>query len=120
MEAAGARLVEAVQPGDVIHHLYTRTVRSYQTADLLHTALRAALGEQTEMHEPRREWAIRNPDLFLCGHRVEMVSTPEAMAHQIRESGITPEDVDRVEFFHSFFRAPDRIRYCLEHAGAPG
>jgi broad specificity phosphatase PhoE len=49
-----------------------------------------------------------------------MVSTPEAMAQQIADAGVTAQDVDRVEFFHSFFRSPDRIEYWLRHPSPPG
>jgi len=120
VRAAGRLLLEEIRPGEEIHFLTTPTLRSRETADTLHATLRENPVAGVELLEPRRERAIRNPDLFLAGHRVEMVSTPEAMAHQIHEHGVTAEDVDRVEFFHSFFRSPDRIGYWLGHPSPPG
>ena len=120
IRAAGRLLREQVRPGEEVHFLTTPTLRSRETAETLLATLREHPVTDVELVEPRKEWAIRNPDLFLAGHRVEMVSTPEAMAHQLADHGVTAEDVDRVEFFHSFFRSPDRIGYWLRHPSPPG
>ncbi len=78
------------------------------------------IGYASDSTAPRAEWAIRNPDLFLAGRRVEMMSTPEAVAAQIPEAGLAGADVDAVAFFYDFFRSPDRIGYWLGHPDPPG
>ena len=120
VRAAGRLLQQELRAGEEIHFLTTPTRRSRETAETLLGTLRDSCLAEVELLEPRGEWAIRNPDLFLAGRRVEMVSTAEAMADQVAGSGVTAADVERVEFFHSFFRSPDRIGYWLRHESPPG
>jgi broad specificity phosphatase PhoE len=120
IRAAGLRLAQEVRPEEEIHFLCTTTTRTRETADTLYASLKENLGPNAPLRAPREEWALRNPDLFLAGYRVEMVSTPEAMALQIPESGLTPAQVDAVAFFKAFFRSPDRIGYWLNHSDPPG
>jgi broad specificity phosphatase PhoE len=63
-------------------------------------------------------FALRNPDLYLAGVRVDMVSSPEAFAEQV--PGLTPDDVLAVPFFAGWFSAPDRIEWWLRHPSPPG
>lgn len=120
VEAAGHGLIDLLQPGERIHLLCTAAARSRETADTLYATINDEIDSDIDLRGPREEWAIRNPDLFLAGHRVEMVSIPEAMARQIPDSGLTPEEVDAAAFFHGFFRSPDRIGYWLNHPDPPG
>jgi broad specificity phosphatase PhoE len=120
IEAAGLRLARSVTPGEVIHFLTTPTLRSRQTVDTLRATLQRALGSTVEMREPREEWAIRNPDLFLAGRRVEMVSSAAAMAEQLPDAGLSPDDVEQIPFYHEFFRSPERIELWLRHSNPPG
>ncbi|MEZ4699956.1 MAG: histidine phosphatase family protein [Rhodothermales bacterium] len=118
--AAGRGLAVGLRRDEDVHFLTTPTRRTKETADVLRASMRAAHGEGAGFLEPREEWAIRNPDLFLAGRRVEMVSTPEAMAGQIPETGIDAAGVDAVAFFHAFFRSPDRIGYWMAQPDPPG
>jgi hypothetical protein len=67
---------------------------------------------------PEVAFALRNPDLYLAGGRVDMVSSPEAFAEQV--PWLAPDDVLRVPFFAGFLTAPDRITYWLRCSGPPG
>ncbi len=67
---------------------------------------------------PRVAFALRNPDLYLAGTRVNMVSSAEALAEQVE--GYSPADIDRVGFFDEFFASADRIGWWLNHESPPG
>lgn len=67
---------------------------------------------------PRVAFALRNPDLYLAGTRVNMVSSAEALAEQVQ--GLSADDVARVDFFPEFFAAPDRIGWWMAHDSPPG
>ena len=63
-------------------------------------------------------FALRNPDIYLAGARVDMVSSPQAFADQV--PGLSADDVLAVEFFSGWFAAPDRIEWWLRHPAPPG
>lgn len=86
------------------------TRRTVQTARLLADALDAA--------EPVETFALRNPDLYLAGDRVDLVSTPDAFAAQV--PGLAAADVLAVPFFSDLLGAPDRIGWWLHHPDPPG
>ena len=67
---------------------------------------------------PNVAFALRNPDLYLAGVRVNMVSSAGALAEQV--DGLSAEDVDSLEFFPTFFDSPDRIGWWLAHPSPPG
>ena len=67
---------------------------------------------------PEIAFALRNPDLYLAGARVNMVSSADALADQIE--GLSPEDVVSLEFFPEFIESPDRIGWWLAHQSPPG
>jgi broad specificity phosphatase PhoE len=67
---------------------------------------------------PHVAFALRNPDLYLAGSRVDMVSSLEAFAAQV--DGISPEDVASLDFFPEFISSPDRIGWWLRHESPPG
>lgn len=67
---------------------------------------------------PRVAFALRNPDLYLAGTRVDMVSSAEALASQV--DGYVAADVEDVGFFPEFFASPDRIGWWLSHESPPG
>jgi broad specificity phosphatase PhoE len=67
---------------------------------------------------PRITDALRNPDLFLAGTRVEMVSSAEAFAEQV--PGLSQGDVLATPFFQNFLSAPDRIAAWLYEPAPPG
>jgi broad specificity phosphatase PhoE len=67
---------------------------------------------------PKVAFALRNPDLYLAGVRVNMVSSADALAEQVE--GLSAEDVASLEFFPTFFDSPDRIGWWLAHLSPPG
>jgi broad specificity phosphatase PhoE len=67
---------------------------------------------------PNVAFALRNPDLYVAGVRVNMVSSADALAEQV--DGLSAEDVASLEFFPTFFDSPDRIGWWLAHPSPPG
>lgn len=67
---------------------------------------------------PDVAFALRNPDLYLAGVRVDMVSSAEAFAAQV--PGLSVDHVLAVPFFSGWFSAPDRIEWWLRHPSPPG
>ena len=112
-EDAGRRLAGR-QLGDV-QLLSGETRRARDTAALLGKGLAADGGS---VSEPEVAFALRNPDLYLAGTRVDMVSSPDAYAAQV--PGLTPDEVLAVPFFSGWFTAPDRIGFWLHHETPPG
>jgi len=94
--------------------LATRTSRSRQTAE----ALRAAIAPDTP--EVTAAWGLRNPDLYLAGNRIEMMSTAEAIAAQTQAPEVSAEIVGSHPFFRGFLSTRDRIGYWLTHQAPPG
>jgi broad specificity phosphatase PhoE len=91
------------------------TRRASETAEGVRDGL-AASGEV--VYGPDVAFALRNPDLYLAGARVDMVSSAEAFADQV--PWLTAADVLAAPFFASFLTAPDRIEYWLRSSCAPG
>ena len=67
---------------------------------------------------PDVAFALRNPDLYVAGVRVNMVSSADALAGQV--DGLSPEEVASLGFFPEFFASPDRIGWWLRHDAPPG
>ena len=63
-------------------------------------------------------FALRNPDLYLAGVRVDMVSSEAAFAAQI--PGFTEADVAKVGFFADWLTVPDRVGWWVRHPAPPG
>jgi broad specificity phosphatase PhoE len=91
------------------------TLRARQTGAAIATGARAA-GAAVE--EPRVAFALRNPDLYVAGERVDMVSSAAALAEQV--PGMTVDEAAAVPFFAEFFDHPDRIGWWLRLADPPG
>jgi broad specificity phosphatase PhoE len=114
-EDAGRRL--AAQGLGRVRLLSGSTQRTRETAGLVREGLLAA-GHAAEVTGPEVAFALRNPDVYLAGVRVDMVSSPEAFAEQV--PGLTVDDVLAVPFFAGWFDAPDRIEWWLRHPSPPG
>lgn len=112
--ANAGRAIAASSDGPVLV-LSGSTLRARQTAQAFADHAREAGARVTG---PRECGTLRNPDLFLTGVRVDMVSTLEAFAAQV--PGLTEEDVAGTEFFAGFVAAPDRIGWWLRHPDPPG
>lgn len=96
--------------------LSSTTLRARQTASLLADAARPS--SRLVVEQPRVAFGLRNPDLYLAGERVDMVSSPDALAAQV--PALTPDECAAHPFFAGFLRAPDRIGWWLRHPAPPG
>ena len=98
-----------------IRVLTGETLRTRQTGAAIATGARAA-GATAD--EPRVAFALRNPDLYVAGERVNMVSSAAALAEQV--PGMTEDEAAVVPFFAKFFSHPDRIGWWLRLGDVPG
>ena len=97
------------------------TVLSGETRRAIDTAAHLARGiidAGGVVMGPKVAFALRNPDLYLAGVRVNMVSSPDSLAEQVE--GLSAEDVASLGFFPTFFDSPDRIGWWLAHHSPPG
>ncbi|HEU4898685.1 MAG TPA: phosphoglycerate mutase family protein [Actinomycetota bacterium] len=111
-ETVGRRLAATA---DRIRVLTGETLRTRQTGAAIATGASAA---GAAVDEPRVAFALRNPDLYVAGERVDMVSSPAALAEQV--PGLTVDEAAAVPFFAAFFEQPDRIGWWLRLADVPG
>jgi broad specificity phosphatase PhoE len=114
-EEAGRRLA-GLRLGTV-RMLSGSTRRAQETAQLVRDGL-AAADPAAAVTGPEVAFGLRNPDLYLAGTRVDMVSSPEAFADQV--PGLRADDVLALPFFAGWFSAPDRIEWWLRHPSPPG
>jgi broad specificity phosphatase PhoE len=101
-------------PGPV-RVLCGETRRARDTADHLAKGL---AGVGALVTGPDVAFALRNPDLYVAGTRVNMVSSPDALAEQVDR--LSAPDVASLSFFPEFFDSPDRIGWWLTHNSPPG
>lgn len=119
IDRAGSFVAAHTPDGETVLLLATKTVRSHDTAKRLGEVIKAQNPALT-IEGVHDEYAVRNPDLYLAGHRVEMVSNGNAMSRQLPEDTISGDAIEKLPFFGDFFRAPDRIGYWLFHDNPPG
>ncbi len=98
---------------DVAAVLYGGTRRTRETA----AGLIEGLG-QKRATEPLDSFALRNPDLYLGGDRVTMVSSAEAFAQQTFEMGAA--EVASAPFFGEWLEHPERVGFWVSHPSPPG
>jgi len=67
---------------------------------------------------PTDAFALRNPDMYVAGTRVNMVSSAAFLAEQV--AGMTLAQVNANEWWTGFFHAPDRIGWWLTQDDPPG
>lgn len=91
------------------------TRRAIDTATHLATGIVDAGGSVVG---PDVAFALRNPDLYLAGTRVNMVSSVDAFAEQVE--GVSARDVGALDFFPEFIASPDRIGWWLTLDSPPG
>jgi len=97
------------------------TVLSGETSRAIQTAAHVARGiEQAggTVLGPDQAHALRNPDLYLGGMRVNMVSSHEALADQV--GWLQADDVANLDFFPQFIQEKDRVGWWLGHESPPG
>ena len=114
-EEAGTRLAAAGL--GAVSLLSGATRRAQETAQGVQAGLTAG-APTAVVSPPEVAFALRNPDVYLGGHRVDMVSSAEAFADQVH--GMTPDAVLGVPFFRGFLTAADRIEYWVRNAAPPG
>jgi broad specificity phosphatase PhoE len=111
-EQAGRRLSASA---DRIRVLTGDTLRARQTGDAIATGARHG---GAVVDGPRVAFALRNPDMYVAGDRVNMVSSAAALAEQV--PGFTEREAAAVPFFATFFDHPDRVGWWLRLADVPG
>jgi broad specificity phosphatase PhoE len=89
-----------------------------RTRDTAAAVARGAREAGAEVVEDGVAFALRNPDLYLAGVRVDMVSNEAAFAVQV--PGFTEADVAKVAFFREWLAAPDRVGWWVRHPAPPG
>lgn len=114
-ERAGAAL--AATPLGRCLLLTSTSRRAAETATLLAQGIRSVDPAAT-LTGPSTSWGLRNPDLYLGGQRVEMVSGVADFTAQV--PGLADADVRSVDFYARFLEAPDRIGHWLHHHSPPG
>lgn len=98
-----------------IRVLTGETLRTRQTAQAI-AAGASEIGAAVD--GPHVAFALRNPDLYVAGQRVDMVSSFAAVAEQLE--GIDEASAAEVPFFRGFIPARDRIGWWLEQDDPPG
>lgn len=97
------------------HVLTGGTLRTRQTAEAVAGGARS---EGANVEGPRVAFALRNPDIYVAGERVDMVSSAAALAQQV--PGMTEDQAATNPFFAEFFDHPDRIGWWLRLSAVPG
>ena len=118
----GRALAGDLSPGETVHFMHAPTLRTRQTAEEIRASVAEASAPETgvDLREVREQWAIRNPDLFVAGQRVEMVSSAEALSEQLRTPPVAPKALRGHPFFREFWATPDRIGLWVGHPDPPG
>ena len=118
----GRALAGDISPGEVVHFMHAPTVRTRQTVEEVRASMEEALGSDigAELLEVSEQWAIRNPDIFVAGQRVELVSSVEALTEQLSAPPVDPGTLANHPFFSAFLTSSDRIGYWVEHPDPPG
>lgn len=119
---AGRRLSQLLVPGEIVSILYAPTRRTRETAIGLHRSIAATVTStaQFSLLEPQMHMALRNPDLYVAGNRVEMVSNAEALAEQLPTSDVSIEQLSQLPFWQAFWSHQDRIGYWVNLHNPPG
>ena len=118
----GRMVAEGLSAGEIVHFMHAPTLRTRQTAEEIRASMDEALGPggDAKLLEVSEQWAIRNPDLYVAGQRVEMVSSADALAEQLSVPPVGAKALSAHPFFRGFWASPDRIGYWVEHPDPPG
>jgi broad specificity phosphatase PhoE len=119
---AGRELARQLGSDEVVHFLHTGTLRARQTAYALREGTMETIAPdgKSRVLSPRESFGIRNPDIYVAGERVEMVSSPAALAERLAGAGMTEADCLKVDFFARFWSHPDRIGSWVADSHPPG
>lgn len=110
----GQRLA-ARADGGTIRIINGTTRRTRETAEAVARGARKA---GARVLDEEVAFALRNPDLYLAGTRVEMVSSEAAFAVQV--PGLDVADVAAVPFYRDWLSAEDRVGWWVRHENPPG
>jgi hypothetical protein len=115
-EAAGERLATVLESGAAVEFLHAPTRRALETAEAIRRGVGRAVPSNAGIRvaNPRSEHAIRNPDLYVAGIRVEMVTSIQALSAQLPPGLLTTDAVAKNEFFARFCAARDPMRVWLD------
>jgi broad specificity phosphatase PhoE len=120
----GQRFSRDLVPDEIVSILHAPTQRTRETALVLYNGMLAALTkeqrEQIDLRTPVEQQAIRNPDIYVAGTRVEMVSSAQALVDQLPPASLSVEAAAQLPFWKSFWESPDRIGYWVSHPSPPG
>src|SRR5437868_1459463 len=123
-EAVGQQLCEEVSSDEETFFLYAPMRRTRETAVAIRRGMEAGLVEadvqRGQLFAPAEHQALRNPDLYVAGNRVEMVSSAQAMAEQTVAYGLDAERLLKIPFLRGFWEASDRIGFWVNHPDPPG
>lgn len=124
IKAVVERLNATFSAGEVVTLLYAPTRRTRDTAMVLFDSLANGIGNtrrvRIELLTPIEQYAIRNPDIYVAGRRVELVSSAAALVEQLPSTGLSSEQVEQIPFWHRFLVDADRIGYWVNHPNPPG
>ncbi|GAC1654917.1 MAG: hypothetical protein NVS4B3_19320 [Gemmatimonadaceae bacterium] len=119
---AGRTLARLLGEANTIAFLHAPTRRTAQTA----TALRGGIAEAKSdrlpartLTEPEVSEGLRNPDVWIAGRRIEIVSSAEALADQL-PGGPGLHELRKHPFMAGFWGRHDRLSYWIEHEDPPG
>jgi broad specificity phosphatase PhoE len=112
-EEVGRRLADRAE--GAIRVVSGETRRTRETASAVARGARAA---GAEVLEDGVAFALRNPDLYLAGVRVDMVSSEAAFAAQV--PGLEESDIGGIAFFSQWLTEPDRVGWWVAHQDPPG
>jgi broad specificity phosphatase PhoE len=119
-EAAGTRLAAELPVGARVEFASSPPLRAQETAAGIRRGLEGGAADSVVLGQPRVEEAIRNGDLWLAGHRIELVASAESLLEQLPQGVATIDDIERNRFLHGFWTAPDPIGFWLHHPNPPG
>lgn len=100
---------------DVAWLLSGETNRTVDAATAFARGYRRAGGA---IDEPVVSFGLRNPDLYLGGHRINMGEGAAFLAEQ--SPGVSEDDVLASTFYRGLVESKERVGYWLEHANPPG
>lgn len=124
MEEAGRRFGGKLIDGEIVSLLHAPTRRTRESAVVLHSMIAALydgmVEPELELLDPLEHLAIRNPDLYVAGVRVEMVSSAETLAEQLPPGSPGPQELAEFPFWRGFWADPDRIGYWVKQHNPPG
>lgn len=123
-EEHGRQMADWITGPEYVSFLHTVTKRTRQTSQMFRKGflenLQEDVLERITVLQPEEEFAIRNPDIYLGGLRVELVSSVEAIAEQIPSLGIENSQLLQIPFWPDFLNSSDRIGYWLHLDNPPG